>query len=63
MPPDPRGIGPAHPIQHRRKRQQTPTLVGVLGDRRKTPQLVGRRPLPQPFVTVLFDILVFDVAL
>src|SRR5829696_2662061 len=22
---DPRGIGPAHPIQHRRKRQQTPT--------------------------------------
>ena len=40
---DPRGIGPAHPIQHRRKRQQTPTLVGVLGGRRKTPQLVGRK--------------------
>src|SRR3954464_3171952 len=40
---DPRGIGPAHPIQHRRKRQQTSTLVGVLGGRRKTPQLVGRK--------------------
>jgi len=23
-------VGPAHPIQHRRKRQQTPTLVGLL---------------------------------
>ena len=43
---DPRGIGPAHPIQHRRKRQQTPTLVGVLGGRRKTPQLVGRKVRP-----------------
>ena len=45
---DPRGIGPAHPIQHRRKRQQTPTLVGVLGGRRKTPQLVGRKLRPHP---------------
>ena len=43
---DPRGIGPAHPIQHRRKRQQTPTLVGVLGGRRKPPQLVGRKVRP-----------------
>src|SRR6187551_1022311 len=43
---DPRGIGPTHPIQHRRKRQQTPTLVGVLGGRRKTPQLVGRKVRP-----------------
>src|SRR3954453_4659504 len=43
---DPRGIGPAHPIQQRRKRQQTPTLVGVLAGRRKTPQLVGRKVRP-----------------
>ena len=44
---DPRGIGPAHPIQHRRKRQQTPTLVGVLGGRRKPRARRSKTP-PSP---------------
>jgi hypothetical protein len=27
---DPRGVGPVHPVQHRRQRQQSATLVVVL---------------------------------
>src|SRR5215204_2080165 len=39
---DARRIRPAHPVQHRRNRQEPPALIGVLRGRRKPPKLSGR---------------------
>ena len=40
-PPDPRGIATAHAVAHRRKRQKSPTLVGIGTLRRELAQIVG----------------------
>jgi hypothetical protein len=40
---DARRIRPAHPVQHRRNRQEPPALIGVLRGRCKPPKLSGRK--------------------